>query len=70
MNITYELRRALQLNSCATTASDAARDVSGRVFGTRMNEIYLLSSPRVHPEPAQCGRLNPGGNCRAHPAGA
>jgi hypothetical protein len=27
-------------------SSDAARDVSGQVFGTRMNEIYLFSSPR------------------------
>jgi NAD(P)-dependent dehydrogenase (short-subunit alcohol dehydrogenase family) len=27
-------------------ASDAARDVTGQVFGTRMNEIYLFSSPR------------------------
>ena len=46
MNITHELRRALQVNSCATTAADAARDVTGQVFGTRMNEIYLFSSPR------------------------
>jgi NAD(P)-dependent dehydrogenase (short-subunit alcohol dehydrogenase family) len=27
-------------------ASDAAREVTGQVFGTRMNEIYLFSSPR------------------------
>ena len=27
-------------------ASDAARDVSGQVFGTRMHEIFLFSSPR------------------------
>ncbi len=27
-------------------ASDAARNVTGQVFGTRMNEIYLFSSPR------------------------
>lgn len=27
-------------------ASDAARGVTGQVFGTRMNEIYLFSSPR------------------------
>jgi NAD(P)-dependent dehydrogenase (short-subunit alcohol dehydrogenase family) len=27
-------------------ASDAAHDVTGQVFGTRMNEIYLFSSPR------------------------
>jgi NAD(P)-dependent dehydrogenase (short-subunit alcohol dehydrogenase family) len=27
-------------------SSDAAKDVSGQVFGTRMNEIYLFSSPR------------------------
>ncbi|HVZ08369.1 SDR family oxidoreductase, partial [Rhodopila sp.] len=27
-------------------SSDAARDVTGQVFGTRMNEIYLFSSPR------------------------
>ena len=27
-------------------ASDAAKDVSGQVFGTRMNELYLFSSPR------------------------
>jgi len=27
-------------------ASDAARDVTGQVFGTRMHEIYLFSSPR------------------------
>jgi NAD(P)-dependent dehydrogenase (short-subunit alcohol dehydrogenase family) len=27
-------------------ASDASRDVTGQVFGTRMNEIYLFSSPR------------------------
>ncbi len=27
-------------------ASDAAKGVSGQVFGTRMNEIYLFSSPR------------------------
>jgi hypothetical protein len=46
MNITHELRRALQVNSCATTAADAARDVSGQVLGTRMSEIYLLSAPR------------------------
>ena len=26
--------------------SDAAKDVSGQVFGTRMHEIYLFSSPR------------------------
>ncbi len=26
--------------------SDAARDVTGQVFGTRMHEIYLFSSPR------------------------
>jgi hypothetical protein len=49
MNITHGLRRALQVNSCATTASDATRDVSGQVFGTRMNEIYLFSSPRPIP---------------------
>jgi len=46
MNITHELQRALQVNSCATTPSDATRDVSGQVFGTRMREIYLFSSPR------------------------
>ena len=46
MNITHGLRRALQVNSCATTASDSTRDVSGQVFGTRMNEIYLFSSRR------------------------
>ena len=46
MNITHELRRALQVNSCATAASDAARDVSGQVLGTRMSEIYLFRSPR------------------------
>ena len=27
-------------------ASDAAKDVSGQVFGTRHNEIYLFSSPK------------------------
>ncbi len=27
-------------------SSDAARDVTGQVFGTRMNEVYLFSSPR------------------------
>jgi hypothetical protein len=27
-------------------APDAARDVSGQVFGTRMNEVILFSSPR------------------------
>ena len=27
-------------------ASDAAKDVTGQVFGTRMNEIILFSSPR------------------------
>ena len=27
-------------------AADAARDVTGQVFGTRMNEVYLFSSPR------------------------
>ncbi len=27
-------------------ASDAAKDVTGQVFGTRMNELYLFSSPR------------------------
>jgi len=27
-------------------ASDAARGVTGQVFGTRLNEIYLFSSPR------------------------
>src|ERR1700761_7219480 len=27
-------------------SSDAAKDVSGQVFGTRMNEVYLFSSPR------------------------
>ena len=27
-------------------SSDAARGVSGQVFGTRMNEIYLFNSPR------------------------
>ncbi|MCW3476453.1 SDR family NAD(P)-dependent oxidoreductase [Limobrevibacterium gyesilva] len=27
-------------------ASDAARDVSGQVFATRLNEIFLMSSPR------------------------
>jgi hypothetical protein len=27
-------------------ASDAARDVSSQVFGTRTNEIYLFRSPR------------------------
>ncbi len=27
-------------------ASDAAKGVTGQVFGTRMNEIYLFSSPR------------------------
>ena len=26
--------------------SDAAKDVTGQVFGTRMHEIYLFSSPR------------------------
>src|ERR1700736_6764851 len=46
MNITDELRRALQVNSCANTAADAARDVSGQVLGTMMSEIYLLRSPR------------------------
>ena len=46
MNITHELRRALQVNSCATTAADAARDVFGQVLGTRMSEIYLFKSPR------------------------
>ena len=28
-------------------ASDAAKDVTGQVFGTRMHEIYLFSSPRA-----------------------
>ena len=50
MNITHELRRALQVNSCATTAADAARGVSGQVLGTRMSEIYLFRSPR----PSNC----------------
>ena len=27
-------------------ASDAAREVTGQVFGTRLNEVYLFSSPR------------------------
>ena len=27
-------------------SSDAAKDVNGQVFGTRMNEIFLFSSPR------------------------
>ena len=27
-------------------SSDAAKGVTGQVFGTRMNEIYLFSSPR------------------------
>ena len=27
-------------------ASDAARDVTGQVWGARMNELYLFSSPR------------------------
>jgi hypothetical protein len=27
-------------------SSDAAKDVTGQVFGTRMHEIYLFSSPR------------------------
>ncbi|WP_326522862.1 SDR family NAD(P)-dependent oxidoreductase [Sphingomonas sp.] len=27
-------------------ASDAAKDVNGQIFGTRMNEIYLYSQPR------------------------
>lgn len=27
-------------------ASDAAKDVTGQVFGARMNELYLFSSPR------------------------
>ena len=27
-------------------SSDAAKDVTGQVFGTRMNEIFLFSSPR------------------------
>ena len=27
-------------------ASDAAKDISGQVLGTRMNEIYLFSGPR------------------------
>ena len=27
-------------------ASDAAKDVSGQVFATRNNEIFLMSSPR------------------------
>jgi hypothetical protein len=45
MNITHELRRALQVNSCVTTAADAAR-VSGQALGTRMSEIYLFRSPR------------------------
>jgi len=27
-------------------SSDAAKDVTGQVFGTRMNELYLFSSPR------------------------
>ena len=27
-------------------SSDAAKDVTGQVFGTRMNEIILFSSPR------------------------
>ena len=27
-------------------SSDAAKDITGQVFGTRMNEIYLFSSPR------------------------
>ncbi len=27
-------------------SSDAAKDVTGQVFGTRINEIYLFSSPR------------------------
>jgi hypothetical protein len=27
-------------------SSDAAKDVTGQVFGTRMNEVILFSSPR------------------------
>jgi hypothetical protein len=27
-------------------ASDAAKEVSGQVFGTRNNEVFLFSSPR------------------------
>ena len=27
-------------------SSDAAKDVTGQIFGTRMNEIFLFSSPR------------------------
>ena len=36
-------------NTCPVTlfaASDAAKGITGQVFGTRMNEIYLFSSPR------------------------
>jgi hypothetical protein len=45
-------------------ASDAARDVTGQVFGTRMNEIYLFSSP-ADPQSASRRGLDPGGYRRA-----
>ncbi len=49
-------------------ASDAARDVTGQVFGTRMNEIYLFSSPRpirsLHRATAGPRRPSPSTPCR------
>ena len=41
-------------------ASDAAKGVTGQVFGTRMNEIYLFSSPRPDPHRASRRRLDAG----------
>ena len=41
-----EVRSTLRQHAAELNASDAAREVTGQVFGTRMNEIYLFSSPR------------------------
>ena len=52
-------------------ASDAAKGVTGQVFGTRMNEIYLFSSPRPDPHRASRRGLDAGDDRAAcDPGGA
>ena len=50
-------------------SSDAAKDVTGQVFGTRMNEVILFSSPRPIRIVHQRRRLD-AGSIAAHAAPA
>jgi hypothetical protein len=56
MNITYELRRALQINSCATSASDRRATCPASSRRSRSSLFTSIPAGRLLSEPSPGGR--------------